>query len=223
MPQQFSKYINTAPAYRQRLRHILDKNFDFQRLIGAFDEGTLSDKINLYRNLTKEEVEEFNEAMSSNDINEVVKELADIFVVASVYGKLQLDANMINSVKDVPNADGINRISILETNWGGLSEANTIERIFDSAVIMSRTFNFDFLQYLEAVIEDNFSKLPLADSIEDPEKDAIAIEKLHEGRYSGVKYDTVSDALGNKRYKFTDKRGKLLKPLGYEAIKFDIK
>lgn len=223
MTQYFEQHTNSAPIYRQKLRRILDKNFDFQRLIGAYEEETFLEKINLYRALTQEEVKEFNEALANKDLNEAVKELADIFVVASVYGDLYSSNTMLGYIRDVPNAAGIHQLVIADKNWSGQAEINTIEYIFDCATMMSRSFNFDFLPYLEAVIDNNFDKLPLVESVEDPEKDAKAIEEGSNGRYKRVTFEEVIDLLGNKRYKFIDINGKIMKPVGYETVKFDIK
>lgn len=223
MTQYFEQYTNAAPIYRQKLRRILDKNFDFQRLIGAYDEASFLEKLNLYRNLTQEEVREFNQALSDNDLNEAVKELADIFVVASVYGDLYSTNTLLGYISDVPNAEGIHQLTISYKNWNGQAEINTIEYIFDCAVMMSRGFNFDFLPYLEAVIDNNFDKLPLVGSVEDPEEDAKAIEEGSNGRYKGVTFEEVVDSEGKKRYKFIDINGKIMKPVGYETVKFDIK
>ena len=223
MTQYFEQHTNAAPIYRQKLRRILDKNFDFQRLIGAFDEDSFMEKLNLYRSLTQEEVKEFNQALSDNDLNEAVKELADIFVVASVYGDLYSTNTMLGYIRDVPNTEGIHQLVIADKNWSGQAEINTIEYIFDCATMMSRSFNFDFLTYLDAVIDNNFDKLPLVESVEDPERDAKAIEEGSNGRYKGVTFEEVVDNSGNKRYKFVSGHGKVLKPIGYETIKFDIK
>ena len=145
MTQYFEQHTNSAPIYRQKLRRILDKNFDFQRLIGAYEEETFLEKINLYRNLTQEEVKEFNDALSDKDLNEAVKELADIFVVASVYGELNSTNTMLGYIRDVPNAAGIHQLVIADKNWSGQAEINTIEYIFDCATMMSRSFNLSLI------------------------------------------------------------------------------
>lgn len=219
MTDYFKKYVNDKTNYQHEMQRILDKNLDFQTLIGAFDSDKHLDKIALYRDLTKEEVREFNEALDAQDINEAVKELADIFVVVSVYGKLQYNytSTRFSSGETHPS---IHKLTIQEEKWRSFHEVNTVSYLFEAVTAMSKSFNFNFLPYLEAVIDNNFDKLPLKSSVEDPEKDAKAIEELHGGRYSGVTYHEILDAEGNERYKFVDGNGKLMKPIGYETVNF---
>lgn len=215
------KYIKNSVDYKQELTRILAKNHNFQSIIGAFEESELEAKTELYKNLLQEEVDEFNQAVEDDDVGEIIKELADIFVVGAVYAKLALDYDYVNHVRDVMHVNGVYKFNFCDKDWDDPWIVNTIEEVLTSTIMMSRSFNFDFLPYLEAVIDNNFDKLPLVDSVEDPEKDAKTIETNSEGRYSGVVYETIQDAEGNERYKFLSDKGKLLKPLGYETIKFE--
>lgn len=220
--QNIEKYIKKPNAFKAELKRILDKNFDFQTIIGAFDEEARRDKVDLYRALTQEEVKEFNDALSDDDISEAVKELSDIFVVASVYGALQFGCNIVDHVREEPPFGEVNKIYVQEAAWKGQSEVTTVENIFTLANKMAQSFTFDFLPYLEAVIDNNFDKLPLIETVKDPDKDAKTIEEKSKGRYTGVSHEVIMDAEGNERYKFTDSNGKVMKPVGYETIKLDI-
>lgn len=222
MTQYLNNYVKNSDRFKQELKRILDKNFDFQTLIGAFDKDQRETKTELYRNLTLEELKEFNEALEAQDINEAVKELADVFVVGSVFGNLKLEEDYLDHVKDL-YVTGLSKLTLDEEDWdGGVWEACTVQNLMEDSISMARSFTFDFLPYLEAVIDNNFEKLPLVSSVKDPNKDAQAIEKGSKGRYSGVGYSIIEDAEGNQRYKFVDGNGKLMKAVGYETIKFEI-
>lgn len=182
---------------------IIDWNATGRQGKHDFSEKT----IDFQKKLVKDELDEMMEAFENKDATELLKEMCDVFVVASYWHFLTTGKKEKPQVLMLPALYDIDYFTQIKYDFETLESPYLV---LQDIMILLNSFNADTTSALLEVIDSNYSKFPFTSEIYNTDIECKRIEEEFKGRYKGVTVQTFNDHLI-----FKSDAGKILKPVTY--------